>query len=73
MLTGAKITVIETEEIGLKVRRIFKIHLIYNASFKRLPNYEKLHYMIDNFISRKDDKKAVASDVSASAEVKKRY
>ena len=40
MLTGAKITVIETEEIGLKVRRIFKIHLIYNASFKRLPNYE---------------------------------
>ena len=46
---------------------------IYNASFKRLPDLDGLRYWISNFISGKDDERAVASSFLASAEFKERY
>ncbi len=46
---------------------------IYNASFKRLSDPDGLRYWISNFISGKDDEKAVASSFLASAESKERY
>ena len=46
---------------------------IYNASFKRLHDPDGLRYWISNFISGKDDERAVASSFLASAEFKERY
>ena len=46
---------------------------IYNASFKRLPDPDGLRDWISNFSSGKDDERAVASSLLASAEFKERY
>ncbi len=50
-----------------------KMFGLYNASFKRLSDPDGLRYWISNFISGKDDEKAVASSFLASAESKERY
>tara|TARA_Y100001968_G_scaffold317896_1_gene347456 strand:+ start:1213 stop:3000 length:1788 start_codon:yes stop_codon:yes gene_type:complete len=50
-----------------------KMFRLYNASFKRLPDPDGLRYWIGNFISGKDDERAVASSFLVSDEFKQRY
>ena len=46
---------------------------LYNASFKRLPDAEKLAYWIDQFSSGRNTIRVIASSFLGSAEFKQRY
>ena len=85
-LTGESILKFDDKEMNLKndIKATFdqvtgldtdsgKMFRLYNASFKRLPDPDGLRYWIGNFISGKDDERAVASSFLASAEFKERY
>ena len=85
-LTGESILKFDDKEMNLKndIKATFdqvtgldtdsgKMFRLYNAAFKRLPDPDGLRYWIGNFISGKDNERAIASSFLASDEFKQRY